>query len=246
MHTIIGFHAIEEALKQGSSETVLHLHVKSHKRNEQLLKAAKKYGVRTISSTPSELDRLAEGRNHRGAVLMVAGGAKIEKQVDLKEFLSSCSSRENALVLLLDGVTDPQNLGAVLRSADQFSVDLVIIPDRRSAGVNGTVMKVSAGAAAYVPVATVKNLSRTLALFKEEGFWIYGADMGGESVDSVSLTGKTVIVLGAEGAGLSRLIEETCDVIVSIPTAGHIDSLNISVAAGILLYEARRQGRRKR
>lgn len=142
--------------------------------------------------------------------------------------------------MVLDGITDPHNLGAILRSADQFGADLVLIPERRSVQANETVVKVSSGAAQYVPVAVVTNLNRELEYLKKNGFWVYGADMKGNSSYEEKFSDRTVIVMGSEGDGMSSLVKKNCDYIVSIPMQGHIDSLNVSVAAGILMYEYRR------
>ena len=241
MRVVIGFHAVEEALKGECSGAELHLHKKSHKRNEQLEKLALSLNVTVRSSSEKDLDYLSEGRSHRGAVLIISGGKTKTKNTSFAGFLTSSKHAEKSVVVVLDGVTDPQNLGAVMRSADQFSIDLLLLPERRSAQVNSTVYKVSSGAAEYVPYAIVPNLVRALDQLKEQGYWIYGADMNGEAISSVNMTGKTVVVLGAEGKGLSRLVLETCDRVISIPTSGHIDSLNISVAAGIMMYEIQRQ-----
>jgi 23S rRNA (guanosine2251-2'-O)-methyltransferase len=143
-------------------------------------------------------------------------------------------------VLILDGITDPHNLGAILRSCDQFAVDMVIIPERRSVQANETVIKISSGAAQYVPLAPVININREIDLLKDNGFWVYGADMNGDSSYETKYANRTVIIMGNEGSGISRLSREKCDFISSIPMTGHIDSLNVSVAAGILLYEVRR------
>lgn len=241
MRVIIGFHAIEEALKGKYPGAVLHLHKKSHKRNEQLEKLALSLNISVRSASEKDLDALTEDRSHRGAAFVISGGKTKTKNTSFAGFLTASKSAVKSVVVVLDGVTDPQNLGAVMRSADQFSVDLLLLPERRSAQVNQTVYKVSSGAAEYVPYTIVPNLVRALEQLKEQGFWIYGADMNGEAISSVNLTGKTVVVLGAEGKGLSRLVLETCDRVVSIPTSGHIDSLNISVAAGIMMYEIQRQ-----
>ena len=136
-------------------------------------------------------------------------------------------------------------LGATLMishaSADQFGVDIVVIPSRRSAQENQTVSKVSSGASEYVPLAVVPNIASALEMLKESGFWIFGADAEGELTDGLDLKGKVCIVMGSEGAGLHRLVREKCDFLISIPASGHVDSFNVSVAAGILLFEARRQ-----
>lgn len=144
-------------------------------------------------------------------------------------------------MLVLDGIMDPQNLGAILRSADQFATDMVVIPSRHSAQETQTVAKVSAGASAYVPLAVVPNIPSALELLKENGFWIFGADMEGQTTDTIDFGGKVCLVLGSEGTGLRRLVRERCDFLARIPAAGHVDSFNVSVAAGILLFEARRQ-----
>jgi len=158
----------------------------------------------------------------------------------LKSFLQALTGSQ-ALVLLLDGVTDPHNLGAVLRSADQFAVDLVVVPERRAAHETETVARVSAGANVYVPMIAVPNLASVVADLKASEFWIYGAAAEGKSAGSLDLRGRTALLLGSEGRGLGRLLRERCDELVAIPTRGHVDSFNVSVAAGILMYEARRQ-----
>ena len=144
-----------------------------------------------------------------------------------------------ALLLVLDGVTDPHNLGACLRNADAFGAQAVIVPKDRAVGVNATVAKAASGAADTVPVVTVTNLARPLRDLKARGVWILGADSGGESLVSADLSGPLAWVLGAEGEGLRRLTRENCDRIVGIPLAGSVESLNVSVAAGICLYATR-------
>lgn len=238
---IIGYHPIEEALKTSGPASLLYIDEKPVKRNLSLEKTAKKYDVKVKRVPASEIERMvAKGAKHKGAVLMYSPKPVKTDKTDIPGFLKSLGDKKDALILVLDGVTDPQNLGAIIRSADMFSADLVLIPERRSAQQNTTVMKVSAGAARYVPVISVKNLVREMQNLQKEGFWFYGADMGGDPVNEVNLTGRVGIVMGSEGEGIGRLVRETCDRIIAIPTSGHIDSLNVSVAAGILLYEARR------
>ena len=147
-------------------------------------------------------------------------------------------------VIVLDSVTDPHNVGAVIRSCDQFGASLVILPQARSANDiahNEVIARASAGAAAWVPVCVVSNAVRTVQRLKDAGFWVYGADAGGETLASVDFARRTVIVMGSEGKGISPLLSKQCDSIVSVPTCGKIDSLNVSVAAGILLYERYRR-----
>ena len=141
----------------------------------------------------------------------------------------------------MDSITDPYNLGAILRSADQFSADLILIPERRSASVNETVIRVSSGSAQYVYISYVVNLANELENFKKHGFWIYGADMNGSNSYTSDFSKKSVIVMGSEGTGIRPLVKSKCDFMVSIPMYGHIDSLNVSVSAGIMMYEYRRK-----
>ncbi len=238
---VIGFHPIEEALKTAGVSSVLFIDQKAAKRNQILVRLATDKGVSVRRVSTADLDKMTgRGSNHKGAVLHYAPVAVKHTQLDMKTYLEELGERKDALVLFLDGITDPHNLGAILRSADLFHVDVVVVPERRSVHQNSTVMKVSAGAARYVPVVVVKNLVREMNLLQEHGFWLYGADMGGDPVHTVNMSGRVGIVMGAEGHGLGRLVRETCDKIVAIPMSGHIDSLNVSVSAGILLYEVRR------
>ena len=235
---ITSLHGIEETLKDPPMGAEL-LVGKRNARVEGLVALAKKGNVAVREASDADLTKTAEGREHRGAVLVLPEGRKT-RETSLEEFLASFD-QDNGLVVLLDGVTDPQNYGAILRSADQFAADLVLIPARRSASDTPAVSAASAGAMAWVPHAVVTNLTRALGQLKEKGFWIYGADMAGTTVAQAKLTGKVALVLGSEGKGLSRLVRDTCDVVVSIPTRGRLDSLNVSVSAGILMYEVRRQ-----
>jgi 23S rRNA (guanosine2251-2'-O)-methyltransferase len=143
--------------------------------------------------------------------------------------------------MILDEITDPHNYGAILRSCDQFGVDMVITRHRRIAKHAEIVSKTSAGAFAWVPQAETANLSQAVKELKDAGFWIYGSDMEGECIYSRDLRGKTAIILGGEGTGISRLLRESCDAMISIPSLGRIDSLNVSVAAGVIFYEVMRQ-----
>ena len=151
------------------------------------------------------------------------------------------SGGADLLILALDGITDPMNLGSILRSADQFGADLVLLPRRRSAPISATVHRASAGAAAHVAVREVPNLDQALTELRREEVWIYGADMAGEPVATVRLSRRAALVLGAEGSGLHRLTRQRCDQLLRVPTQGAVDSLNVGVAAGVLMYEMRRQ-----
>ncbi len=182
----------------------------------------------------ARLDALSGHGAHQGVVAIVDQALP---HVTLDDVLDAPA--EPALLLVLDGVTDPHNLGACLRSADAFGALAVVVPKDRAVGVNATVAKAASGAADTVPVIAVTNLARALRELKERGIWVLGADAGGEALPAADLAGPIAWVLGAEGAGLRRLTRESCDRIVGIPLTGSVASLNVSVAAGICLYATR-------
>ncbi|MBR2281413.1 MAG: 23S rRNA (guanosine(2251)-2'-O)-methyltransferase RlmB [Spirochaetales bacterium] len=242
---ITGIHAIEEALKNASRGSTLYL-LRGDKRNSALEFKAMSTGKTAVKKVSEvELNRLAGNADHRGAVLDLGArssqsqGGRL-KEVSILDFCKSLKDGQSALVLALDEITDPHNLGAILRSADQFSASLIIVPERRSASANETVIRISSGAAQYVTMSTVTNLARELDVLKDYGFWVYGADMNGENSYNMEFAKRTVIVMGSEGSGMRSLVRTKCDHMLSIPMSGHIDSLNVSVAAGILMYEYRR------
>ncbi len=235
---LFGFHTIEETLRKGVSGASL-LVSRENARIQKLREQAEGRGVPVSEVDDGELTNLCGTDSHRGAVLVLSR-APASLQKNLRRLLSSVTS-PTALALVLDGITDPQNLGAILRSADQFRADIVVIPSRHSAQETQTVAKISAGASAYVPLAVVANIPSALELLKEHGFWIFGADTAGQPTDTLDMSGKVCLVMGSEGTGMRRLVREKCDFLLRIPGAGHVDSFNVSVAAGILLFEARRQ-----
>jgi 23S rRNA (guanosine2251-2'-O)-methyltransferase len=238
MFYITSFHAIEEKIKADPACGPL-LVAKAGPRARELVQLAQKAKISTERTGTAELDRLAP--ENRGVALAVAGLAdETGSNVSLGDYLAGLGKTKNALVLVLDEVTDPHNYGAILRSCDQFGVDLVLSRNVRTARSAETVSGTSAGASAWVRSSVVPNLQRAIVQLKEAEFWVYGADMSGGPVFEKELGGRTAFVLGGE-AGLSRLLRECCDALVSIPTCGRIDSLNVSVAAGVILYEARRQ-----
>lgn len=240
---ISGFHAVEQFLRHPvpGMELTAERGLKS-RRVMQLLALAQQQGIPTMRLPASQMKQYGSYKDHRGMVLLVPeSGSPDEHYRSLQEFFSAVKDRQQCLMLLLDEITDPHNLGAVLRSADQFLCDAVVIPGRRSSQVTETVMKVSAGAAKHVPVITVSNLVQAVRDAQQHDFWVYAAETGGEAIHRADLTGRSVVVLGAEGKGISRMVREVCDKRITIPSRGHIDSLNVSVAAGILLYEIRRQ-----
>ncbi len=180
------------------------------------------------------LDKLSATGHHQGII----AESNNFKYAELDEVLQK---NKDKVLVLLDGLEDPHNLGSVIRVAECVGADGVIIPSRNSVVVNETVIRVSAGASSYVPVVKVVNLNTTIKELKQNGFWIFGADMDGEVMYNANLTGNVALVIGAEGGGLSKLTKELCDQVVSIPMRGKVNSLNASVSAGILLYEAYRQ-----
>ena len=181
---------------------------------------------------------MAEGENHQGIIAVAA----VCEYVSVKEILDRAREKGKApFVIICDKITDPHNLGSIIRTANCVGADGVIIPKRNSVGLNAVVAKTSAGALEYTPVAKVTNIARTLDELKEEGLWIAGADMDGSLMYKNDLKGALGLVIGSEGEGISRLVKEKCDFLVSIPMFGEINSLNASVAAAILMYEVARQ-----
>lgn len=241
MELIYGLHAVDALLRQ-QPEQVQCLWVqagRNDKRMAAVLELARNQGVRVETLARAELDGKVEGR-HQGVVAQVHGGSRQWDEQALFQLLDDLD--HPPLVLVLDGVTDPHNLGACLRSADAAGVDAVIVPKDKSADLTPTVRKVACGAAETMPFVRVTNLARTLAGLKERGIWLYGA--AGEAENTLynsDLTGPAALVMGAEGAGLRRLTREACDFLVKLPMAGSVSSLNVSVATGVCLFEVVRQ-----
>ncbi len=226
---------------------------KAGPRVKKILEAAKESGIPFCQTDDKNLDAMVRqlpetSRDHRGIVLRVEGESnRTSNTVDFDEWILASKSKdenERQTVIILDSVTDPHNVGAIIRSSDQFGASLVVIPDHRGTKDienNEVIARSSAGSSAWVPVCQVTNLVRTVQILKENGFWVFGADAGGESLANLKFSTKSAIVMGSEGSGMARLLSQQCDTIVSIPTCGKIDSLNVSVAAGVLLYEVYRQ-----
>ncbi|MDR1420220.1 MAG: 23S rRNA (guanosine(2251)-2'-O)-methyltransferase RlmB [Treponema sp.] len=242
MTYLTGFHAIEEHIRSGKAGRGPLLLAKAGPRAREIAALALEHKVRVDRVGTSDLDRLAP--DHRGIALETEDAVSVPgTDISLEDFIAGLKDKKDALVLMLDGITDPHNYGAILRSSDQFAVDLVVSGKKRNAKHADVIAKTSAGAASYVPAAEAANLSRAAEDLKKAGFWIYGADMKGAPVYTVNLKGRTAIVLGDEGSGISRLLREHCDAMIAVPSGGRLDSLNVSVAAGVLLYEAMRQRR---
>ena len=238
---VYGLHAINAVLLR-SPERMLELWLaqpRDDTRARELKQNAEIAGVHVHTVAADVLAKMAGDVNHQGAVAAVRP-LKPWDEDDLAEALQGLA--EDALLLILDGVTDPHNLGACLRTAEACGVHAVILPKDRSAAVDGVVRKVAAGAAEFVPVASVTNLTRTLDSLKRGGIWVVGLDgEAAQSLYAADLKRPLAVVMGAEAAGMRRLTRERCDFVVRIPMIGQVESLNVSVAAGVALFEARRQ-----
>lgn len=238
---VFGLHAVTSLLERNPARVSLLrvLESRDDPRVRQVLELAEKSNVPVRRVSRQELDELVPGVSHQG-VVAESGGVRGISESELPAFVEQLG--EAAFLLILDGVQDPHNLGACLRSADAAGVHAVIVPKDKSAPLNATVRKVACGAAETVPVVRVTNLARLMRQLKNAGIWIYGA--AGEAdtgIYQTDLSGPVALVLGGEGKGLRRLTREHCDGLVSIPLAGSVSSLNVSVATGICLFEVRRQ-----
>ena len=234
MSVLVGVHPVREALKAGRTiDRVLIAKGAGGARVQEIVDLCRERQVPVRFEQRQALDRAAAGETHQGVVAFGAAS----KYSDLSDVSSGAR-----LLVLLDGVEDPHNLGAIVRTANAAGASAVIVPERRAAGLTETVAKSAAGALEYVPIVRVGNVSRTLEDLKKRGFWIYGLDERGEQdYDKVDFNSPTVVVLGGEGRGLHQLVRDNCDVLVRIPMAGTIPSLNVSVAAGVVLFEWKRR-----
>lgn len=236
---IHGFHAVTARIRQ-NADSVSELYVDTQRRDPRardLLKLAEAHDVRVVPVDGKRLDGMAGNTRHQGVAARVDAAQRVQHLDDVLDTLT-----EPALLLVLDGVQDPHNLGACLRNADAFGVHAVIAPKDRAVGITSTVEKVASGAAETVPYITVTNISRTLRELQERDIWVVGADGEAETdLHGFRHRGALAWVLGAEGEGLRRLTKDNCDQLVRIPMLGSVESLNVSVSAGVCLYEARRQ-----
>jgi 23S rRNA (guanosine2251-2'-O)-methyltransferase len=206
-------------------------------RHRRVVAEAKSAGVSLRQMTNEQIERLAGRGVHNGVVAEIAEGGYVD-------FDETIEREETAFVLLLDGITDPQNLGAILRVADGFGIDLVVIPEHDSVGLTPSAVKASAGASEWVAVAQVTNLSRAIETLQKRSYWVYAAAAGGDAPETIDFSGKVALVLGNEGKGIRRNVLEHCDRVVTIPMRGHLQSLNVATAAAALCYEVARQNRR--
>ena len=237
--TIEGRNAVIEAFRSG--KTIDKLYVLDGCKDGPvmtIIREAKKTDTIIRYVDREILDRLSKTGHHQGVV----ANAAAYDYAEVEDILNAAREKgEPPFVFILDGIEDPHNLGAIIRTANLAGAHGVIIPKRRAVGLTATVAKTSAGALNYTPVAKVTNLSATIEVLKKEGLWFVCADMGGETMYNLNLTGPIGLVIGNEGEGVSRLVKEKCDYVASIPMKGNIDSLNASVAAGVLAYEIVRQ-----
>jgi len=235
---VVGIHAVLHALRSGAVTQLMVIEGRTSKRLAECVTIARAAGTPITKVTRTQLEQYSGGARHQGVAAEVS---QISAQGDFSTWLQQ--EREQALVLVLDEVTDPHNLGACLRSADAFGCDAVIVPRDHSADANSPVVqKTACGALAHLALFSVSNLNRALEQLKEAGFWITGlAGEADQSIAQVDLRGKAVLAMGSEGAGLRRLVREGCDHLASIPMSGHVESLNVSVACGIVLYQAAMQ-----
>ncbi|HEV3483690.1 MAG TPA: 23S rRNA (guanosine(2251)-2'-O)-methyltransferase RlmB [Candidatus Acidoferrales bacterium] len=239
MNWMTGFHAVEEALVAGRPlDRIVIARGRHGDRVEAIVRLAKSHGVPVRFEERQQVDRLAGTREHQGIAALAAAKPAIE----LEDLLHAKNA--HGLLVLLDGIEDPHNLGAIVRTSLAAGAQGVVIPERRAAGLSDTVERASAGALAHLPVARVKNLVRAMEEIKEAGYWLVGLDERAEKNHTeVDLKGSVGIVLGREGEGLHELTRKRCDFLVSLPTTGPVRSLNVSVAAGVMLFEAVRQRR---
>jgi 23S rRNA (guanosine2251-2'-O)-methyltransferase len=241
MNTIFGINTVMEALKaRGRGFEWVGVAKERHDlRLQKLIQVCRQNGVAVRFLPRVELDRMAASGSHQGVVAVTWS----KQYADLDDVIGA-KHGIYSMVVVLDGVEDPHNLGAILRTADACGSDGVLIPERRAAGITGTVAKASAGASEHLPVAKVTNIARTLEELKAKGLWIVGLDQRGkQSYNDIDYKMDCALVLGAEGKGLHDLVCKKCDFLVSIPMLGKVPSLNVSVAAGVVLYEVVRQRR---
>lgn len=234
-----GRNAVLEVLKSGRDiEKIIVQKGNVEGTVRRIMGMAKEQGVVVQEVVKQKLDEMSQTKNHQGVIALVSE----HEYAEVSDILKAAAEKgEKPFIVILDNITDPHNLGAIIRTAECAGAHGVIIPKRRSVGLTATVGKTSAGAIEYMPVARVTNISKTIEDLKKEGLWIACADMGGDDYFHASLDGAVALVIGSEGDGVSRLVKEKCDFVVSVPMYGKISSLNASVAAGLLMYEVVRQ-----
>jgi 23S rRNA (guanosine2251-2'-O)-methyltransferase len=243
MDRLTGIHAVKEALEAGLAiDRIVIAKGRQDTRVEEIVQLARKRNISLRFEERSQIDRLADSKDHQGVVALAAARAAASLDDILEAANAGAGHGTKGLIVLLDGVEDPHNLGAIIRTALAAGAHGVVIPERRAAGLTDTVARASAGAISHLPVAKVTNLARTMEELKEAGYWLIGLDeTADKSYTQADYTSPVGIVLGGEGKGLHELTRKRCDFVVSLPTTGPVKSLNVSVAAGVVLFEALRQ-----
>lgn len=239
MQVIYGVHPVTEALKDGTRIEKVCLAREGRKSGiREIEELASKKEIPVIFTGKEHLNTVTGTRHHQGVICI----CEEYRYATIEEILAGCTSQTNVLLIILDGITDPQNLGSLIRTALCFGAAGLFIPENRAASVTPSVIKASAGAALHLPIARVVNIARTIDRLKEERFWIYGSDAGcGKELSTLDYNSHVGLVMGGEEKGIRPLVKKKCDILVSIPMTGIIDSLNVSVAGGIILYEITRQ-----
>lgn len=236
---IVGRNPVAEALRSGREiDKLLVAHGANNGSTKALVAKCRERGIPVKEVAPQKLDFMSGGASHQGVALIVAA----HEYCEVSDIMSFAAEKGEApFIIICDGIEDPHNLGAIIRTAEACGVHGIIIPKRRSASLNAVVAKSAAGALEYMRVARVTNITACIEELKAQGVWVYAADMDGQSWCSVDYKGACAFVIGSEGRGVSQLVKKSCDVTVSLPMMGQINSLNASVAAGVLMYEAARQ-----
>ena len=236
---IIGRNPVLEAIKSGREIDTLYV-AKGERQGSvgKIIALCRENNVMVKETDGKKLDYMCQGANHQGVIARIAA----HEYASVEDIFKRAEEKgENPFIVICDEIEDPHNLGAIIRTAECAGAHGIIIPKRRSATLNFTVAKTAAGALEYMPVARVSNLPAVMDELKERGVWIYGADMDGDTWCQTDLKGPMALVVGSEGKGLGRLVKEKCDFVLSLPMSGEINSLNASVAAGIMMYEVSRQ-----
>ena len=236
---IVGRNPVAEALRSGREiDKLLVAHGANNGSTKALVAKCRERGIPVKEVAPQKLDFMSGGASHQGVALIVAA----HEYCEVSDIMSFAAEKGEApFIIICDGIEDPHNLGAIIRTAEACGVHGIIIPKRRSASLNAVVAKSAAGALEYMRVARVTNITSCIEELKAQGVWVYAADMDGQSWCSVDYKGACAFVIGSEGRGVSQLVKKSCDATVSLPMMGQINSLNASVAAGVLMYEAARQ-----
>lgn len=236
---VFGRHATVEALQaRRGNKLFIQEDLKSHS-IEELKALAKEFSVPIIWAPKAKLDEMTNKENHQGIVMKITP----YEYLSLGELLEKTKEKENRFFLILDSIMDPHNLGSIMRTADAVNVDGIIIPKHRAVGITPVVVKTSTGAVEHVPVARVTNLSQTIKKLKEDNIWIFGTDMNGTDYTKWNVAGDIALVIGNEGKGMGAALKKEMDEMITIPIDGHVQSLNASVAAGLLMYEVHRKRR---